>query len=168
MCVVMYTYMDYVCVCYYRTVGEGFRLIPLADVHVGPDVLTMIPHSTLSPGSSNTATTNTLLARECNLLYTDKHQSLRSCILTGGQQGAVGLVCPLEERNYRRLALLQSLLYVCIETSCCLSPRNYRQLSVPQEHIQPMMEPKGGVLDIHLLHYYLSMDYVMQQELATD
>ena len=153
-----------------RTVGEGFRLLPLADIHLGSEVLTMIPHGTLSPGTS-TSNPSSLQqqqsGRECAVVYTDKRQSHRTCILTGGQRGAVGIVAPLDERNYRRLALLQSLLYVCVETACCLSPRNYRQLAVQQEHLQPMMEPRSGVLDIHLLHYYLSMDYGMQLELAT-
>jgi cleavage and polyadenylation specificity factor subunit 1 len=48
--------------------------------------------------------------------------------LIGTIHGCVGIFIPIDERIYRRLALLQQLMAVGVETCCNLNPTEFRTM----------------------------------------
>eukprot|EP00981_Chlorochromonas_danica_P014983 scaffold9796_cov154-Ochromonas_danica.AAC.6 len=51
----------------------------------------------------------------------------KSCVLVAAGHGALGLVIPLEEKMYKRLAVLQEVLTRTIATAFGLNPKDYRR-----------------------------------------
>lgn len=154
--------------------GEGFRLVPTADMYMGADIVSMTPHPLLLPsanyvapvrsrGSRAAAAVSNITGYGCRM---DKTKATRSCIVTGSSRGSLGLLLPVEERTYRRLALLQSLLSMSYPTTCCLSARDYRHMRLLMEHKSPMIERKNGILDVNLLLLYPTLEYAVQVEMA--
>jgi cleavage and polyadenylation specificity factor subunit 1 len=83
-------------------------------------------------------------------------------VLVGTLEGGVGLLSALEEKAYRRLALLQQVMLTSVRSVCALNPREFRLLKTA--HFRA--EKKRGVLDGALLYLYVCMDGVMQDEIA--
>jgi len=165
-----------------KTGGEGYRLIPTADMYIGSDVITTIAHPLLLPSSScvnalcsigkgkrsNNSNTNSN-TNTINTQYgsrMDKTLSTRSCLLVGSDRGCLGVLLPLDERVYRRLALLQQLLCMTIPTTFCLNPRDYRNMKLLLVRYSPMVQRKKGILDCNILCTYCTLESSVQYEIA--
>lgn len=72
------------------------------------------------------------------------------------------MMIPVEERMYRRLALLQQIMRMGVPTPCALNPREYRLIKTTRF----VAEKKKGVLDGTLLWKYVSLESGLQDELA--
>ena len=92
----------------------------------------------------------------------DKITGNKSCVLIGTIDGGLGMLIPVEERMYRRLALLQQIMSMGVPTSCALNPREYRQIKTTRF----VVEKKKGVLDGSLLWKFVSLEGGLQEELA--
>jgi cleavage and polyadenylation specificity factor subunit 1 len=164
---------------------KGSRLLSLADFHVGSDVTLMLSHLylTLPPAPPSAPLPPSALPMVGSGMYgrnrmrvqgvsmrssipfgsrAQKHSSTRSCTLVGSGDGSLGLLIPVEERMYRRLALLQQIMSMGIETPCALNPRDYRSVKT----IRRRLEKKRGVLDGTLIWKYANLDTNLQEELA--
>jgi cleavage and polyadenylation specificity factor subunit 1 len=162
---------------------QGSRLLTLADFHVGSDVSVQIPHPSLSvpPGipnglliesgfAGNIRTLNDSRVRR-NLLpintvpfgtKVDKCNNASSCVTFGTLDGGLGLFIPIDERIYRRLALLQQIMGMGIESCCGLNPREHRIIKT----VRYKAEKKRGILDGDLLWRFATLDIYLQNELA--
>ena len=174
MCWLLICTFNCLLILFYSAIGEGFRLISTADMYMGADIISMTPHQLLLPsanyvppvrsrGSRAAVAVNNLTGYGCRM---DKTKSSRSCVVTGSTRGSLGLLLPVEERTYRRLALLQSLLSMSTPTTCCLSARDYRHMHLLMERKAPMIERKNGILDVNLLLLYPTLEFVVQVEMA--
>lgn len=92
----------------------------------------------------------------------DKFSGTKSCVLVGTIDGGLGMLMPVEERMYRRLALLQQIMSMGVPTPCGLNPREYRVIRTTRF----VPEKKKGILDGTLLWKYVSLESSLQDELA--
>ena len=92
----------------------------------------------------------------------DKFSGTKSCVLVGTIDGGLGMLMPVEERMYRRLALLQQIMSMGVPTPCGLNPREYRVIRTTRF----VTEKKKGILDGTLLWKYVSLESSLQDELA--
>lgn len=92
----------------------------------------------------------------------DKLSSSKSCILIGTMDGGLGMLLPVEERMYRRLALLQQIMSMGVATPCGLNPRGYRLIKTTRF----VTQKKKGVLDGSLLWKFVGLESSLQDELA--
>ena len=83
-------------------------------------------------------------------------------VVVGTLEGAVGVLSALEEKTYRRLALLQQIMITSVRSTCALNPREFRLMKTA--HFRG--EKKRGVLDGSLLYHYVCLDGTMQDEIA--
>jgi cleavage and polyadenylation specificity factor subunit 1 len=88
--------------------------------------------------------------------------SNKDVVIIGTTAGSVGMLVTLDEKVYRRLALLQQLMVTVVPTTFGLNPREYRQM----KHRAFKAETKHGVLDGVLLASYICMDTPLQDELS--
>ncbi len=172
---------------------KGFRLLNLADFHVGSLVTSLIsrrildlpsgmpyrsrsksggrsnsiigslsqpstPRSILSSSTLPTSTSAIVLGSRL-----EKNICLKSCLICGTADGGVGLLLPVDERIYRRLVLLQQIMYTTQPTICCLNPSEYRTIKTGKQRI----EKKRGVLDGGLLWSFINLEESLQDELAS-
>ena len=72
------------------------------------------------------------------------------------------MLMPVDERMYRRLALLQQIMSMGVPTPCGLNPREYRVIRTTRF----VTEKKKGILDGTLLWKYVSLESSLQDELA--
>jgi cleavage and polyadenylation specificity factor subunit 1 len=77
--------------------------------------------------------------------------------------GSVGVLIPIEEKIYRRLALLQQIMSMGIATPFAMNPKEYRKIKSKSFRI----EKKSGILDGVLLWRYNTLPSSLQDELAT-
>eukprot|EP01041_Mallomonas_annulata_P000480 gene480-899_t len=164
---------------------KGFQLVCLADMHLGSDVTMLLPHRTLSDpynsmalslstlssssdpklrgGQSATATsTSTAVTASPYGSRLQKTGSNKSSLVVGTMEGSLGLLVPVEERTYRRLALLQQIMSTVVMTTCGLNPREYRIMRTSRI----VKGKKRGVLDGNLLFRFIHLDPEMQSELT--
>lgn len=86
----------------------------------------------------------------------------KSCLVIGTIDGGLGMLIPVEERMYRRLALLQQIMSMGVETPCALNPREYRLIKTSRF----LLQKKKGILDGSLLWKFIGLESVLQDELA--
>ena len=86
----------------------------------------------------------------------------RVCAVSGSIDGAMGIFLPVEEKLYRRLALLQQLLCTTVHTCCHLSPQEYRLFRSRRVRT----ERKKGLLDGALLWQFVNLGSALQDDLA--
>ena len=72
------------------------------------------------------------------------------------------MLIPVDERMYRRLALLQQIMSMGVPTPCALNPREYRLIKTTRF----VTQKKKGVLDGSLLWKYVGLESSLQDELA--
>ena len=92
----------------------------------------------------------------------DKISGNKSCVLIGTIDGGLGMLLPVEERMYRRLALLQQIMCMGVATPCALNPRDYRLIKTTRF----VTQKKKGVLDGSLLWKFIGLESTLQDELA--
>ena len=109
------------------------------------------------PRQSNTSATGQPFGQRL-----DKLGSCKSCVLIGTIDGGLGMLLPMEERMYRRLALLQQIMSMGVATPCALNPRDYRLIKTTRF----VAQKKKGVLDGSLLWKYVGLEGTLQDELA--
>jgi hypothetical protein len=86
----------------------------------------------------------------------------KATVLVGTMDGGLSVVQPLEERMYRRLALLQQIMTMAVHTNFSLNPREYRLLKSARVRVAR----KKGVLDGCLLGLFTAMPPSVQDQLA--
>lgn len=92
----------------------------------------------------------------------DKTTSLKTSAVIGTSDGGIGVLIPVEERIYRRLALLQQIMSAALETGLALNPRDFRKF----RSLKTRPPPKRGVLDGSLLWRFVSLEVSLQDELT--
>ncbi len=164
---------------------NGLKLLSLADFYVGSIITSIIYHSTLSipsilglpqtllidAGNQPTNRGGVLDVRSRkhlppNILAfgtrLDKIGSYKSINLIGTVHGCVGIFIPIDERIYRRLALLQQLMAVGVETCCNLNPTEFRTMKSSKFKL----DSNKGILDGNLLWKFITLDQKLQNELC--
>lgn len=163
--------------------GRGFQLACVADMHVGCSISILLPHRLLSdpPFSSGLSVSAASVVNADGTIRKpppppppprhasrpfgarlDKTSALRSALLVGTVEGSLGLVVPVEERTYRRLALLQQIMCSSVSTPLSLNPREFRILKAKRI----VLDRKRGVLDGNLLYLFATLEPALQQELT--
>ena len=162
---------------------DGARLLCLADFHVGSDLDTLVPHpmyalapevqagdankqpgkDNVAPGfrGANIASSSFKPKTEFGARYS-KAVTSKICAVSGTIDGALGIFLPVEEKLYRRLALLQQLLSTTVETCCLLNPQEFRLFR--SRRVRP--ERKKGMLDGALLWQFVNLDAALQDDLS--
>eukprot|EP00007_Cunea_sp_BSH-02190019_P003264 CAMPEP_0174241462 /NCGR_PEP_ID=MMETSP0417-20130205/23505_1 /TAXON_ID=242541 /ORGANISM="Mayorella sp, Strain BSH-02190019" /LENGTH=1875 /DNA_ID=CAMNT_0015320703 /DNA_START=121 /DNA_END=5746 /DNA_ORIENTATION=+ len=119
----------------------GRRLLPVADFHLG----------------FQTSASMRLRTRTRQKGY-PVHASL-----FGSTDGAVASLIPLDERSYRRLAMLNYKLITSIPHAAGLNPQAYRMFKRPYNVLR---ECHGNVLDGRLLQNFIQLDARRRRELS--
>ena len=83
-------------------------------------------------------------------------------VFIGTLDGGLGILSAVEEKTYRRLALLQQIMITSVRSVCSLNPREFRLFKTNRFR----GEKKRGILDGTLLYQYISLDGAMQDEIA--
>jgi hypothetical protein len=160
---------------------KGFRLLHLADFHLGSNASIMIPHrlldfptggltrtrqpsdaSTSSNAASVSATAAMASAPPLGSRF-DKVSNNKSALFVGTVEGGLGMLLPVDERTHRRLALLQSIMTTTVTMVCALNPTEFRTLKSSGLRL----ERKRGVLDGNILWNFVNLPECLQDELAT-
>ena len=165
---------------------NGLKLLSLADFYVGSIITSMISHSTLAipsilglpqtllidAGNQPTNRGGVLDVRSRkhlppNILAfgtrLDKLGSYKTINLIGTVNGCVGIFIPIDERIYRRLALLQQLMAVAVETCCNLNPTEFRTMKSSKFKL----DSNKGILDGNLLWKFITLEHKLQNELCS-
>ncbi len=149
------------------------RLLCTADFHVGSQITTLLQHRVLSPPaqlnehsrnqqqrhrqkSSKVSSTVPFGTR------LEKGVADRSCLLAGTLDGSLGILVPVEERVYHRLALLQQILCTTLYTQFGLNPREFRLFRRSRERLIR----KRGVLDGNILWKFLTLNIETQTDIC--
>jgi len=154
---------------------DGARLLCLADGHIGSDIDTLVSHSMFShavepaapppvPPSQRGAAPGfkpKLPTIDFGTRFS-KTVTSKLCAVAGTVDGALGVFMPVDEKLYRRLALLQQLLSTAVQTCCNLSPQEFRLFRSRRVRT----ERKKGLLDGALLWQFINLDAALQDDLA--
>jgi len=154
---------------------DGARLLCLADGHIGSDIDTLVSHSMFShavepaapppvPPSQRGAAPGFKPKPPTIDFGTRFSKTVTSklCAVAGTVDGALGVFMPVDEKLYRRLALLQQLLSTAVQTCCNLSPQEFRLFRSRRVRT----ERKKGLLDGALLWQFINLDAALQDDLA--
>lgn len=160
---------------------KGFRLLHLADFHLGSNASMLLPHRLLdyptgvptrSRQRSDTSTTSTAISTSASSVMAsapplgsrfDKNSNTKSALFVGTMEGGIGMLLPVDERTHRRLALLQSIMTTTVTMACALNPTEYRALKTSRLRL----ERKRGVLDGNILWNFVNLPECLQDELAS-
>jgi hypothetical protein len=151
----------------------------LADFHLGSDASLLLRHELLSTDTHVKPVMNTLdyrppppppRSRKGSTFPLQRFGTRlnkaafppKGTVLVGTMDGGLGLLQPLEERMYRRLALLQQIMTMTVPTSFSLNPREYRLLKTA--HLR--VTRKKGMLDGCLLSLFCTLPPSLQDQLA--
>jgi cleavage and polyadenylation specificity factor subunit 1 len=85
-----------------------------------------------------------------------------SCTIVGTVDGSIGVLVPIEEKMYRRLAVLQQIMIFTVKTPLALNPREYRLFKSTRFRFQK----RKGVLDGCILWLFFTLHPTIQAELA--
>lgn len=153
---------------------DGAKLLLLADCHLGSDANVLLSHAAYSqevsalpafqrmaplPGQRQPPKPVGVVDFGTRF---NKTVSTKICSVYGSTDGALGLLVPLEERVYRRLALLQQLLATSVKTCCYLNPQEHRFF----QSARVRTERRRGLLDGSLLWQFVNLDADLQDDLA--
>ncbi|XP_018430492.1 PREDICTED: cleavage and polyadenylation specificity factor subunit 1, partial [Nanorana parkeri] len=127
----------------------GLRLLRRADFHAGSHINAF--WRTPCRGASEGPSRKTAL-------WDNKHITWFATL-----DGGIGLLLPMEEKNYRRLLMLQNHLNVWIPHHAGLNPRAFRMLQSSRRTLQNAVK---NVLDGELLNRFLYMSSMERSELA--
>ena len=151
----------------------------LADFHIGSDASLLLRHDLLSTDPVKKTMPNPLDLRpppppprsrkgsnfplqRYGTRFNKATFPARATVLLGTIDGALAVVQPLEERMYRRLALLQQIMTMTVHTNFSLNPGEYRLLKSAHLHVNR----KKGVLDGCLLSMFCTLPPSLQNKLA--
>lgn len=138
--------------------GSSLSISAPTSSTVGSTSLPTTPRSVLSSTITPSTTSSILLGSRL-----EKNQSSKSCLILGTADGGIGVLIPIDEKIYRRLALLQQIMYTTQPMSCSLNPIEYRGIKTSRQRI----ERKRGILDGNLLWTFINLDESLQDELAS-
>ena len=88
----------------------------------------------------------------------------RSCTVLGSMDGGLAVVHCLEERTYRRLALLQQIMNMTVPTPFCLNPREHRLYKDAKAEVR--VNKRRGVVDGTILEMFSTLPPSTQDQLA--
>ena len=147
------------------------RLLCTADFHVGSQITSLVQHRVLSPPAlldehSRKQQRHRQKSKASSILpfgsRLEKVFADRSCLLAGTLDGGLGMLVPVEERVYHRLALLQQILCTTLYTQFGLNPREFRLLRRSRERLIR----KKGVLDGNILWKFLTLNIETQTDIC--
>ena len=153
---------------------DGAKLLCLADCHLGSDAQVLLSHAAYSQEITALPTFQRLAPlpgqrqppKPVGVVdfgtRFNKLVSSKICSLYGSIDGAVGIFVPLDEKVYRRLALLQQLMSTSVKTCCYLNPQEHRFF----QSVRVRTERKRGLLDGALLWQFVNLEADLQDDLA--
>ena len=150
----------------------------MADAHIGTDLDVLVPHTLFTPeplkeqavipppppppGAYRAPfSAKPKPALDFGVRF-NKAATTKVCAVSGSIDGAIGVFVPVEEKLYRRLALLQQLLSTTVKTCCHLSPQEFRLFRSRRVRT----ERKKGLLDGALLWQFVNLGAALQDDLA--
>eukprot|EP00039_Didymoeca_costata_P004841 m.76504 g.76504 ORF g.76504 m.76504 type:complete len:1426 (+) comp12562_c0_seq2:121-4398(+) len=83
-------------------------------------------------------------------------------VFYGSNEGSIGLICPIEEMEHRRLYMLQNKLTNSLQHYAGLNPKSYRVIRSQNR----LTSPSRNVLDGDLLFRFNTLGISQQQEIA--
>jgi hypothetical protein len=103
----------------------------------------------------------------------DKQNAAKSCVILGTADGSLGILLPLDEKIYRRLALLQQLMLMGVKSKLSFNPKDFRSFKSTTRvklNVSTGGGAKGGksnvILDGTILWKFYSLPIVLQEELS--
>ena len=174
---------------------KGTRLLRVADFHLGTDASLVLPHELIypelikkkppppvpmggaplpppppPPPRTRKGSTFPLQVFGTRLFKSNNVQTRKTSTIVGTMDGSIGLLIPLDERMYKRLALLQQIMCMVIPTSLALNPKDFRlskNLNMRDVQVQAgATQGKKAILDGTLLSKFLHLDAMMQEQIA--
>lgn len=176
---------------------QGVRLICQSDFHLGHEVSCLISNDLLFIDTSTLALNSGLsIPMNMNINGSDqqssfprahKHSSFplqtfgtrflkqhnqiamkRSCTIVGTLDGSLGLLIPVDEKVYKRLALLQRILTIVLPSSFALNVKDFRQSKTWRVTLGSikLANTQRMVLDGNVLYRFLTLDTIIQEEIA--
>ena len=98
-----------------------------------------------------------------SLIRFSKTSNQRNCVLAAGLNGSINLILPVDEKIFKRLHLLQYMMSMILSTICGLNPKDYR---LYKSILNYRLERKKGVLDSVLLWKFVTLEAIIQDDLA--
>jgi len=147
----------------------GNKLVVRADFHLGAQTISLQSHwcrSSLLVGSATPSISFSALRQQDSMGRREEDQ--RFAIHFGTSDGGYGIVVPISEQVYWRLAALQSVMTNALESNCALSQRAWRLYRrTTRRGGCRSNDRKKGVLDAILLKRFLDLCLSQQEELAS-
>jgi hypothetical protein len=159
---------------------KGSRLLPISDFHVGSDLSVILPHELLTvdipkkpppiPGDTRPPPPPPRMRRGASFPVqpfgaryskSSAAASPKVCSVLGTLNGGLGVLIPVEERMYRRLAVVQQLLVVTVPTPLGLNANEYRVMKTRR-----FTTKKKGMLDSCILQLFFKLHPSVQEEMA--
>jgi len=147
---------------------QGYRLLNLAEFHLGCKAHTLLSSQMLSYPEAPQSSGNRRMSRGgggrdlAPLSRLAKTNSKRFGLVVGGHDGTVGTFQPVDERVYRRLALLQQIMGWIVPAHFGLNSREFRRLKT----FVPKPFNKSGVLDGKLLSKFVLLEPLVQADVV--
>lgn len=158
---------------------QGTRLLCLADFHLGSDASVLLRHDLMStdpfkkpmpnpldnrppPPPPRTRKGSNFPLQRFGTRFNKSTVPAKATVLVGMMDGGIGIVQPLEERMYRRLALMQQIMTMTVHAELSLNPREYRLF----KSARVRLVRKKGVLDACMLSQFNALPPSLQDQLA--
>jgi hypothetical protein len=104
-------------------------------------------------------------------MYKVHPDNRKSCVVAGNVEGSLSCLIPIDEKVYKRLALLQQMMCVLIPTPFALNPKEYRYPKVRSPKIPEdgtlSTGDKRFILDGCIVSKFLCLNTAIQDELAS-
>lgn len=149
----------------------GYRLLNLAEFHLGSNAQVLIANQMLSLPEGVTLATGAARSKLSSKRVVEgpspltrlvKNKCKRFGLIVCGYDGSVGVMQPVDERVYRRLALLQQIMGWIVPAHFGLNSRDFRRLKT----FVPKPFTKSGVLDGKLLSKFVLLEPLVQADVV--
>jgi len=103
-------------------------------------------------------------------LFKTHPEHRRTKLFLGNVKGSIGCLVPVEEKMFKRLALLQQIMSLLLPTPFALNPKEYRdpkRFSQTPKDCATYNSNKRFVLDGCLIYRFLTLNTALQDELAS-
>ena len=154
-------------------------MLCLADFHIGSDASVLLRHDLLSTDPIKKPMPNPLDNRpppppprsrkgsnfplqSYGTRFNKQTIPSKATLLIATMDGGISILQPLEERMYRRLALLQQIMTMTIHTNFSLNPKEYRYFKSSKMRVVR----KKSMLDGRLLSMFNALPPSLQDQLA--
>jgi len=167
----------------------GSRLLLMADFFIGAEISFMCSHDLLyadqlgarkplkalsqppPPPPRTRKGSNFPLQAFGTRMFKCHPDHRRSSLLFGSLEGSIGNLVPVDEKIFKRLALLQQIMSVLLPSLFALNPKEYRAAKcwwtkLPKDGVHTS-SGKRLILDGCLINRYMFLNTALQDELAS-